>query len=117
MARIELLTALSVDSQQSKQQRSGWRNYALQLAGQIEEVHGSYWARRANLLIVDSAGDSVALSGNVDMLVVLATEAQRKQKWEEAVKALDTATRARHRRSLGERLARRGLGLGGVYNC
>ncbi len=91
LARIELLTALSVDSQQSKQQRSGWRNYALQLAGQIEEVHGSYWARRANLLIVDSAGDSVALSGNVDMLVVLATEAQRKQKWEEAVKALDTA--------------------------
>jgi hypothetical protein len=87
MARLQLYSALS---RQPGSEGSPWQQRALELARQVESAHGDYWGRRASLIVVGAAttGDS---DGNLDLLLRIATEAQRKKQWSEAIKALDAA--------------------------
>lgn len=87
MARLRLFaflaTAETADS-------AAWQQRAMDLARQIELAHGGYWGRRASLMLVGEMADSAA-GGNLDLLVRVAAEAQRKKQWPEAIKALDAA--------------------------
>ena len=87
MARLRLFAFLA---KQESTAAGAWQQRALELARQIESTHGGYWGRRASLMVVGEVTDSSA-GGNLDLLIRVATEAQRKQQWPEAIKALDAA--------------------------
>lgn len=86
LARIRLFAALAGQSGSDPQ----WQQRAVELARQIESRHGGYWGRRASLVVVGTANDPAG-SGNLDLLIRVAAEAQRKQQWPEAIQALDAA--------------------------
>ncbi len=87
IARLRLFAALAARDPDAQ---SAWQPRALQLARQIESAHGDYWGRRASQIVVGTATESTS-SGNLDLLVRMATEAQRKKQWNEALRALDAA--------------------------
>jgi hypothetical protein len=68
-----------------------WKQRALDLTASMEEVHGGYWGRLASLAVVGSASANLAAESSLDLLIRVADEAQRKQQWDEALQALDTA--------------------------
>ncbi len=70
-----------------------WQQRALQLTSDIERNHGGYWGRLANLAVVGTATSSANAgdASSLGLLVRVADEAQRKQQWDAALKALDSA--------------------------
>ena len=86
LARVELFVAMAgQDGDRTWQQRS------LDLTRSIEESHGGYWGRLANLAVVGAASMNPESGSNIDLLIRVADEAQRKKQWNEAIKALDAA--------------------------
>ena len=86
LARIELYVAMAGRDNAEK-----WQQRALQLTASIEEKHGGYWARLANISVVGTAAATPRAGSNLDLLVRVADEAQRKKQWAEAIQALDAA--------------------------
>lgn len=86
LARVELYVAMA-----GKSNEKIWQQRALDLTRSIEETHGSYWGRLANLSVVGTAAVAAHGDSSLDLLIRLADEAQRKKQWAEAIKALDTA--------------------------
>jgi tetratricopeptide (TPR) repeat protein len=87
VSRLRLFIAIS---QSSAADSKTWQQKALDLTARIEASHGPWWGRRASLLVVGIAGSSGG-SGNLDLLVRVASEAQQKRSWPEAIAALDAA--------------------------
>jgi TolA-binding protein len=73
------------------------RKEAVSCAHRIEQHHGAYWARRADLALVNSLG-ALPGSGNVEILVRTADELYRKGQLDDALasyeRAADTAEQA-----------------------
>lgn len=87
IARLKLFMVLArSDSGNSKD----WQQKALDLTSAIEASHGAWWGRRASLMVVGVAG-STGDNTNLDLLVRVASDAQSKQQWAEAISALDAA--------------------------
>lgn len=87
VSRLRLFIAIS---QTDAADKKAWQQKALDLTARIEASHGSWWGRRASLLVVGIAGSS-GDSNNLDLLVRVASEAQQKRQWPEAIAALDAA--------------------------
>jgi hypothetical protein len=69
-----------------------WERTALAMARQIEQQHGPYWARRAELLLV-GVGRSAG-SGSREILERTARDLYRKGQWQDAVSAFEQASRS-----------------------
>jgi tetratricopeptide (TPR) repeat protein len=67
-----------------------WRNRAAQVVRSIEQMHGPYWGRRGDLLLVRTVGLNRA-GGNVDILSRTADGLYRQGQWAEAVNAYEQA--------------------------
>jgi len=88
LARVQLYVSMS-----SASSNAVWQQRALDLTSDIEKQHGGYWGRLANLAVVGTASSTVVTpgDGNLDLLIRVADESQRKKQWPEAIRALDTA--------------------------
>ena len=86
LARVELFVAMA-----GQDSDPAWQQRALDLTAGIEQQHGGYWGRLANLSVVGTASSQGAPGTNLDLLIRVADEAQRKKQWPEAIKALDAA--------------------------
>lgn len=87
---ISLWTA-AVD-EQDRQAAAQWREQVVTTAKFIEQTHGAYWGRYAELLLIRrGAGQR---DGSAEVLARLADEAYRQGRHEEAVAAYDVATAA-----------------------
>jgi tetratricopeptide (TPR) repeat protein len=67
-----------------------WRNRAAEVVRSIEQMHGPYWGRRGDLLLVHTVGLNRA-GGNVDILSRTADGLYRQGQWAEAVNAYEQA--------------------------
>ncbi len=73
-----------------KAERQKWQQRAEQTIRVLETYHGSYWTRRANLLLL--AGTSGANASSASLVVRLVDELLRKNQADEALRMLDLAS-------------------------
>ncbi len=111
LAVIELAVDLATRARTENRKRE-WITFAADLSKSIEQAHGRYWGRRADLILIGATGvaDSgtganetskatnpvtspASASNNVELnlLMRLAEEANRKELWDDALKAYDRA--------------------------
>ena len=100
LTRIELYIHLSDDSSTGD---VNWNRSALDLAKQVGSVHGGYWARRANLLVVNTITPGEA-NNRVDLLILVANEASRKGEWGDAVAALERAVQSAQQQNANQQI-------------
>ncbi len=79
-------------SRETREEASEWERKSVATLEFIEQTHGPYWARRAELLLVRV--NLRAGSGNVSILDRAARDLYRKGKLDEAVSAYDKAAEA-----------------------
>ncbi len=98
LARVEL--AMKLASQTTGPENQKWISYAAAITREIESQHGGYWGRRAELTLIGSnatpvAGNRAAMNASnsteLDLLIRLADQAMRNNRWEDATKAYDRA--------------------------
>ena len=65
LALVELATDLSARAT-SDERRTQWLDYASGFARKIESDHGSYWGRRADLILIRDAGGSTSVARSAD---------------------------------------------------
>lgn len=110
LAKMETVIELALRSNGAAD-RQLWMSEASKRTKQIERLHGGYWGRRAELVLINSIGvesgvansnpnsrdpltsgsPSMTASTELDMLVRVAGEALRKKRYEDALKAFDRA--------------------------
>jgi hypothetical protein len=95
LAQLETDIALwkAASAVKDEQQAATWRQRAVEMVRLIEELHGPFWGRRADLLLVNSIGGSRGLA-DVEILTRTADNLVRKQQWDEAVSAYEKAAEA-----------------------
>lgn len=83
--------------------QSAWMERASELTREMEARFGGYWGRRAELQLIGRLGKppasrptsdaqpEMSRSAEVDLLMRTAADAQRKQRWNDALKAYDRA--------------------------
>lgn len=109
-----LAVALDFSIRKTGVEKSEWLNRAALLARTMEAEHGPYWGRRAKLVLIagaspgensianaenslpDTSGNSsgkpnTASSAELDLLIGLAEQAERNERFEDAAKAYDRA--------------------------
>ncbi len=89
-AHLEVFDVLAREPGENEQAQADWQKKSLGMARIIEEIHGPYWARRANLLLVRSAGRGGG-SHDLEILVRVADEFYVKGELDEAIGAYDKA--------------------------
>lgn len=102
-----LATAIGFSLRDLEPGKDEWLNRSAQLARGIEAQHGSYWGRRAKLVLIEGGGkNSVGQNPNnggespptssaeVDLLIGLAEQAERQGRLDDAMKAYDRAATA-----------------------
>lgn len=74
-------------------ERDKWQNSASQMTKLIEQNHGPYWGRLAELAVIGDTGNDAApvTSTNLDILLRVGDEAWRKENLDDALKAFDKA--------------------------
>jgi TolA-binding protein len=107
LALLELAIALSA-STTDKQKKQNWISRAFKRSQAIKREYGPYWGRRAELILINTVGVPVVATGNnstgtsqtppnvanqpksieLELLIRLATEAERKKEWKDALNAL-----------------------------
>jgi tetratricopeptide (TPR) repeat protein len=94
-ARLETYIALwrSARTDEDQEQADNWRKRSVAMVGRIEQIHGPYWGRRADLLLVHSIGGSAG-SADVEVLARTADNMYRTGQLDEAVSAYDKAAEA-----------------------
>ncbi|MFK7766853.1 MAG: tetratricopeptide repeat protein [Mariniblastus sp.] len=102
LAIVELAISQSRTAKTDKLKEQ-WVAFASSQAKRVEQTHGPYWARRANLALINSVSNStnsIAGSGSpstgeasLDLLIRIADEAMRKKQFDDALKAYDQAAR------------------------
>jgi TolA-binding protein len=90
-ARLEVLVALwrSLADQNRSQEAATWRKQAVAAVQRIERVHGPYWGRRADLLLLRQA--DVQSAASLEILERAADEMYLRGKIEEALAGYDRA--------------------------
>ncbi len=111
LALLELAIALSAGTT-DKQKKQNWISLAFNRSQSIKREHGPYWGRRAELILINTVGVSASATGNdstgtsqtpptvsnqpnsieLNLLMRLAAEAERKKEWDNALKALQRAS-------------------------
>lgn len=102
LAIVELAISQSRTAQSDKLKEE-WISFAAARASQIEKSHGPYWARRANLVLINSVGNPNGTpnttnppvgsgTAGLDLLIRIADEAFRKQQFDDALRGYDQAT-------------------------
>ena len=76
--------------QEAAETADTWRDQAAQVVRSIEQMHGPYWGRRGDLLLVRTVGLSRA-GGHVDILSRTADGLYRQGQWADAVDAYEQA--------------------------
>jgi hypothetical protein len=103
-----LATAIDFSLRDLAPGKDEWLNRSAQLARGIEAQHGSYWGRRAKLVLIEggtknssgtnanptNTNKTATSSAEVDLLISLAEQAERQGRLEDAVKAYDRAASA-----------------------
>ena len=87
-AFLEALQAFARDSAEEKEV-ADWQKKAVTMARVIEASHGAYWSRRANLLLVGSAGGGG--TQDLEILIRVADNFYVKQQYDEAIQAYEKA--------------------------
>ena len=123
LALVELASDLSARATSDKLKKQ-WLDYASGFARKIQSDHGSYWGRRADLILIRAAGGSTSIPTTIvnpknanivdsstdnpvsasntelDQLVRLGENAFRKNNFEDAIKAYQQA--AKTARAIGD---------------
>ncbi len=89
-AHLETFDALAKDAGDDEQEKAEWQKKAVAMAELIEQTHGPYWSRRANLLLVRSAGSGGG-SHDLEILIRVADDLYVKRQFDEAIAAYDKA--------------------------
>jgi tetratricopeptide (TPR) repeat protein len=76
--------------EKNEERRKHWEQLTVAAVAAVEQEHGEYWGRRAELRLLEHAGSRGAPS-NLDVLERTADELYRKEKFIEAVNAYDKA--------------------------
>ncbi len=80
------------EQQQNTKDIQLWQGRSAAVVGELEQLYGSYWARRAEQQLTGSA--SSGGTQNVDLLRRTAENYVRQKDWEEAIKNYDLAAQA-----------------------
>jgi tetratricopeptide (TPR) repeat protein len=90
LARLDIYISLwqQASVEKSEEQRKHWERSTVAAVAAIEQEHGEYWGRRAELRLLEHAG-SHGVPSNLDVLERTADELYRKENFTEAVKAYD----------------------------
>ncbi len=88
-AYVETYNALAQDTT-DKDEVAKWQKAAVAMMKLIEQTHGPYWGRRANLLLVRSV-TSGRVPQDLTILIGIAEEAFRQKQFDQAVAAYDKA--------------------------
>ena len=111
LALLELAISLSAGTT-DKQKKQNWISLAFKRSQAIKREHGPYWGRRAELMLINTVGVPASSSENdltgtsqsppnvtkqpnsieLELLIRLATEAERKKEWDDALNALQRAS-------------------------
>tara|TARA_B110000495_G_scaffold97981_1_gene84805 strand:+ start:3649 stop:6222 length:2574 start_codon:yes stop_codon:yes gene_type:complete len=111
LALLELAIALSA-STTDKQKKQNWISRAFKRSQAIKREYGPYWGRRAELILINTVGVPAVATGNdstgtshapsnvanqpksieLELLIRLGTEAERKKEWNDALNALQRAS-------------------------
>ena len=111
LALLELAISLSA-STTDKQKKQNWISLAFNRSQSIKREYGPYWGRRAELILINTVGVPTSATENnatgtsqsppnltnqpksieLELLIRLATEAERKKEWDNALKALQRAS-------------------------
>ena len=116
LALLELAIDLSASTTE-KQKKQNWISLAFNRSQSIKREHGPYWGRRAELILINTVGVPAAATGinstgndstgtsqsppnvtnqpnsiELELLIRLATEAERKKEWDDALNALQRAS-------------------------
>ncbi len=95
LAMLELAMCVSRSTSADEQQK--WQSTATELTKAIEARHGPYWGRRAELLLIGSAGGgrnqppTAGASSDLEILTRVGDAAMRRGNFTDAVKAYDRA--------------------------
>ncbi len=90
LSLVQLFLAVAGETA-DKTERQKWQNRAEQTILVLETYHGSYWTRRANLLLLAGASGTTAAS-SANLVVRLVDELLRKNQADEALRLLDLAS-------------------------
>lgn len=90
LSLVELFLTMAAKSK-DESDRQTWQERADQTIRVLETYHGTYWARRANLLLLENA-DATHRSSSGELIARLADELIRKRQPEEALRILDLAS-------------------------
>ena len=91
LAHIEVYLAEWQQAKRANDDRAAqaWQQKSLAMVKQIEQSHGTYWSRRAELMLVDVA--SASGSANWGILARTAENLFRKQEFDQAIDAYEKA--------------------------
>jgi tetratricopeptide (TPR) repeat protein len=116
LARLIAVVALA--NQTTANEKQEWLKQASQLTRLMEQQHGSYWGRRAELLLIHSSGARTTIKSNenqgpttteLDLMIRLADQAMRKKRYADAVKAYDSAAETARQLADADRMFRLGV--------
>ena len=71
-------------------QATGFQEKAIEMVHQIEQTHGAYWTRRAEMFLAHAAAGEGG-AGNVDLLVRTAQHSYTRKQYDDAVAAFERA--------------------------
>lgn len=111
LALVELAISISTATT-DKQKRKNWVSLAFNRSQSIKREYGPYWGRRAELILINTVGVPTSATANnatgtsqsnhnltsqpksieLELLIRLATEAERKKEWDDALTALQRAS-------------------------
>ncbi len=91
-ARFEALLALAAGSQ--GQRSAAYQDQAAETAKSLDELHGPYWGRRANQLLIAALPRGAGGAANVELLLRKADSLFLKQDFDQALAAYDDAAAA-----------------------
>lgn len=111
LALLELAISISATAT-DKQKKQNWVSLAFNRSQSIKREYGPYWGRRAELILINTVGVPTSATANnatgtsqsisnltnqpksieLELLIRLATEAERKKEWDDALNALQRAS-------------------------
>ena len=97
--RLAMLQMLLTVAERKSANQAKYRDQASELTKLVENAHGPYWGRRAELLLIGETrvgeiggtGPTTGASSNLDTLIRIGNTAIRKRNFADAVKAFDKA--------------------------
>ena len=96
LARLEaFLSQWKLASRSDETQSKPFLDQSLKFAEQMEQLHGPYWGRRAQILVAESTKNET--TGDFGVYAQLAEDSFRREKFDDAIRYYDLATAAAER--------------------